>query len=290
MVRIRTSNDITLSILDFYRTVQPQLDLKPGAVSRDLLVDGQAVQLSLLYEEISRVQSGQSLYYSLGSELDALASNYGAARRQGSKSSGVALLTFNSITSDIPIVKGSIVSSSNGSYFTTNVSLTVSAINVNTYRATASRNQAALDFVGITDQYAVEVNVTATATGIAGNISQYSLNSASIPGVTGVTNANSFAGGSPVEDDASFKRRILGIFSGSNTGTATGYTNTVLSDPDIIGAVIVGPGDPLMTRDGTQIYTAQDGTQTIVVPGTGGKADIYVYGFRLSQIYIYIDP
>ena len=292
MVRVRTSNDLTLSILDFYRTVRPQLDLKPGAVSRDLFVDGQAVQLALLYEEISRVQGGQSLYYALGSELDALASNYGAARRQGSKATGIALLTFNSIQSDIPIVNGGIVTSTNGSSFTINNSMTVSVVNLNTYRATASRNQAALDFVGITDLYAVEVNVTATATGIAGNISQYSINSANIPGVTGVTNANSFAGGSSVEDDSAFKRRILGIFSGANTGTATGYTNTVLSDPDVVGAVIVGPGDPLMTRDGTQVYTAPDGTETIIVEGTGGKADIYVYGFRLNQIldsYIYTD-
>jgi len=292
MVRVRTANDITLSILDFYRTAQPQLDLKPGQVARDLLVDGQAVQLSQLYDELLRVQGAQSLLLSLGSELDAVASNYGASRRQGSKASGIALLTFNTIEADIPIIKGSILTASNGASFTVNNSQTVSVINKNTYRATASKYQAALDFVGIKDQYAVAVSVSATSSGIGGNISSYALNTSSIPGVSGVTNPNSFSGGSPAEDDSTFKRRILSIFSGANTGTETGYKNVVLGDSDVVDAIVVGPGDPLMTRDGTQVYTAPDGTKTITSEGTGGKVDIYAYGFRLNQVldsYIYLD-
>ena len=292
MVRVRTSTDITLSILDFLRTAQPQLDLKPGQVARDLLVDGVALQISQIYEELSRVQGAQSLLLSLGSELDAIASNYGASRRQGSTASGIAILTFNAIDADIPINKGSIITASNGASFTVNNSSTVSVTSINTYRATASKYQAALNFVGITDQYAVEVTVTATTTGLGGNISQYALNSTSIPGVSGVTNPTSFSGGSAAETDSAFKRRILGIFSGANTGTATGYTNTVMSDPDVVDAVLVGPGDTLMTRDGTIVYTAPDGTKTITSEGTGGKVDIYVYGFRLNQVidtYIYLD-
>lgn len=292
MVRVRTANDIVLSILDFYRTAQPNLDLKPGQVARDILVDGPAVQLARLYEELLRVQDSQSLFMSLGSELDAIASNYGATRKQGSRASGVAILTFNEIESDIPITKGGVVTASNGSSFTVNTSLTVGVASKNTYRATAQKYRAALDFVGIDDEYAVEVSVDATSTGSGGNISRYSLTSTSIPGVSNVTNATSFAGGSPAETDSAFKRRVLGIFSGANTGTETGYRNVVLSDPDVVDAVVVGPGDPLMTRDGTQVYVAEDGTRTITSEGTGGKVDIYTYGFRLTEIldsFIYYD-
>src|SRR5690606_9853882 len=262
MVQLRTANDIVLSILDFYRTVIPELDLKPGQVARDILVDGQAVQIARLYEELLRVEGGQSLLLSLGSELDAIASNYGAARRQGSKSTGIALLTFNEIESDIPISKGSVLTASNGASFTVSSSLTVSVINRNTYRATAQKYRADLDFANIDDEFAVTVLAEATTIGNGGNISRYSLVSTTIPGVSGVTNPSSFAGGSPAESDSAFKRRILGIFSGSNTGTATGYRDTVLADPDVIDAVVVGPGDTLMTRDGTQVFTAEDGTQT----------------------------
>lgn len=292
MVRVRTANDIILSILDFYRTAQPNLDLKPGQVARDILVDGPAVQVARLYEELLRVQDAQSLFMSLGSELDAVASNFGASRKQGSRASGIALLTFNAIESDIPITKGGIVIASNGSSFTINTSLTVGAANKNTYRATAQKYKGALDFVGINDEYAVEVSVDCTSTGSGGNISRYSLTSTSIPGVSHVTNPTSFAGGSPAESDSAFKRRILGIFSGANTGTETGYRNVVLADPDVVDALVVGPGNTLMTRDGTQVYVAEDGTRTIISEGTGGKVDIYVYGFRLSEIldsFIYYD-
>lgn len=292
MVRVRNANELVLSILDFYRTAQPQLDLKPGQVARDLLVDGQAVQLARLYEEIGSVQSAQSLLLSLGSELDALASNFGASRRQGSASSGIALLTFNQIEADIPISKGSTINASNGAQFTITNSLTVSVASKNTYRATASKYRAALDTVGIDDEFAVEVSAEAISIGNGGNISRYSLVNTSIPGVSRVTNPASFAGGSPAETDSAFKRRILGIFSGSNTGTETGYRNTILSDPDVVDALVVGPGDSLMTRDGTQVFVAEDGTRTITSEGTGGKVDIYVYGFRLTEVldsYIYLD-
>jgi hypothetical protein len=292
MVRIRTANDLILSTLDFYRTAQPQLDLKPGQVARDLFVDGQAVQIARLYEELQRVKDAQSLFLSLGSDLDANASNFGASRKQGSKSTGLALLTFNNIEADIPITKGSSCSASNGSSFTAVTSSTVSVANKNTYRATASKYRAALDFVGIDDEFATTILVEATSTGTAGNISKYSLKTTTIPGVSNITNPASFSGGSGTEIDSAFKRRILGIFSGANTGTATGYQNTVLADPGVVDAIVVSGGDPLMTRDGTQVYTAEDGTKTIISEGTGGKVDIYSYGFRLTEIldsYIYFD-
>ena len=292
MVRVRRANDIVLSILDFYRTVLPQLDLKPGQVGRDLFVDGPAVQFASLYEELLRTQDAQSLFLSLGSDLDALASNFGGSRRQGSKAKGLALLTFNEIESDIPINKNNVVTASNGASFVVVSSTTVSIANKNTYRATAAKHRAALDFVGNDDEFAIEVYVEATVTGNAGNISRYSLNNTTIPGVSGITNPASFSGGFPAETDSAFKRRILGIFSGGNTGTETGYLNQVLADPDVIDAVVVGPGDNLMTRDGTQVVVGDDGTRTIVSEGTGGKVDIYVYGYRLLETidsFVYFD-
>ena len=292
MARVRTANDIVLGSIDFLRTAQPQLDLKPGQVARDLLIDGPAVQLGSLYEELQSVQSAQSLFLSLGSELDALASNFGASRKQGSPSIGTAILTFNAIEADIPINAGGVVTASNGASFTVINSFTVAVNNKNTYRATASKYTAALSFAAITDKYAVEAQVQATSTGSNGNISSYSLNSTTIPGVSNVTNAASFQGGASAESDSAFKRRILGIFSGSNTGTALGYKNTIIADPDVIDCLVVGPGDLLMVRDGTQVYTAPDGTKTIVSEGTGGKVDLYAYGFRLVEIIdsiIYFD-
>jgi hypothetical protein len=292
MVNIKTSDEIILEILDFLRTAIPQLDLKPGTVARDLFVDAPGNQLGSLYDELANVSGSQSLSQALGSDLDDIAANFGAIRKQGSRASGTALLTFNAIDADIPINSGDIVVATNGTSFQVVNSMTVGAASKNTYRAVAAKYAADLNFLGITDQYAVEVNVQATTSGIGGNISKYTLTSTTISGVSNVTNVVSFGGGSDVETDEALKRRVYGIFSGSNTGTTAGYRDTVRGDPEVIDAVVVGPGDPLMTRDGTIVNVAEDGTKTIVSEGTGGKVDIYTFGFRLTQVidsYIYHD-
>lgn len=292
MVRIRSSTEITLALLDFYRNAQPNLTTTPGSVSRDLFVDGFASQLSRLYEELARTSSLQSLSLALGSDLDKLGSNFGNSRKKGSKSSGPVLFTFNSLTSDVAINQGDIVTARNGATFIVSNGLVVSSVFANSFKATASQFRTDLDLAGITDQYAVQVQVEATATGIQGNVSKYSIVSSSSSGVSNVTNVVPFGGGQAAEDDATFRSRVLAVFSGSNTGTSLGYKNAVLSDPASIDAVVIEPGDTLMTRDGTQIFTAEDGTKTIISEGSGGKIDIYVFGARLQEIldsYIYRD-
>jgi len=292
MARIRSSNEIILALLDFYRNAQPNLDTKPGTVSRDLLVDGFASQLSRLYEELARTSSLQSLRLALGSDLVNLASNFGVFKKNGSKSSGPVLFTFNSLTSDIPINKGDIVTARNGATFVVSNGLVVSSVFANSFKAIASQFRTDLDLAGISDQYAVQVQVEATATGIQGNISKYSIVSTSTSGVSNVLNVVPFGGGKAAEDESAFRSRILSVFSGSNTGTSLGYKNAVLSDPATIDAVVIEPGDTLMTRDGTQVFTAENGTKTIISEGSGGKIDIYVFGARLQEVldsYIYRD-
>lgn len=284
MVRVRSTKELVLNAIDFYRTAQPQLDTKPGTVARDLFIDGPSVQLSRLYEEVARIRTANSLRLSLGSDIDRWASNFGAVREQGGFSRGTALFTFSEIEADIPINRGDIVTANNGATFTVVNSITVSPIFANTFRAVASRFRADLDFVGITDEFAVEVAVEATSTGQLGNISRFSLISTSTPGVSNITNVVAFGGGAPAQSDSAFKTNILGIFSGANTGTALGYRNTVKRDPAVLDAIVIEPGDDLMTRDGTQIFTAEDGSRTIISEGTGGKVDIYISGTRITEI------
>lgn len=292
MVRVRSVDELILNAIDFYRNVRPQLDTKPGTVARDLLIDGPNTQLARVYDELARIRTAQSLRLSLGSDLDKIANNFGAVRKQGSAASGTALYTFNAIEADIAINAGDTVVASNGAAFRVSTSIVVSPVNINQYRATASKYRADLDFASITDEYAVEVLVEATGPGLLGNISKYSLITSTTPGVSNVTNAVPFSGGSVAESDQAFRNRILSIFSGANTGTALGYRNAVLSDPQVIDAVVIEPGDPLMTRDGTIVDIAEDGTRTIVSEGTGGKVDVYAQGFRFVNVldsFIYRD-
>lgn len=293
MVRIRSQNEIILSLLDFLRIAQPNLDTKPGTVSRDLLVDGFSSQLSRLYQELQKISSLQSLRLAVGSDLDKSAANFGQTRRSGSRSSGPALLTFSSIETDVPITRGQIITAKNGATFIIQTGMVVSPVFANTYRATASQYRAELDLTNIQDEYAVEILVECSVAGIQGNISKFNLRSTSVAGVSNVTNVVPFSGGTLAEDDVTFKSRVLAIFSGANTGTALGYRNAVLADPAVLDAIVIEPGDVLMTRDGTEVATDPSTGETVIVSeGTGGKVDAIVFGTRLQEIiesFIYAD-
>lgn len=293
MARIRSQNEIILSLLDFFRTAQPNLDTKPGTVSRDLLVDAPAAQLSRLYQELQRISSLQSLRLALGSDLDKLAGNYGLTRKTGTKASGPALFTFSSIETDIAINRGDTVTARNGATFIVQVGVVVSPVFANTYRATASQYRSELDLANIKDQFAIEILVESAISGIQGNISKFNLRNTTITGISNVTNVRPFSGGTLAEDDATFRSRILSVFSGANTGTSLGYRNAVLEDPAALDAVVIEPGDKLMTRDGTQVIINPDtGDKIIISEGTGGRVDVYVYGTRLQEIiesFIYVD-
>lgn len=292
MARIRTSSEIIRSYLDFYRTAQPALDTKPGTVTRDVLIDGPSDQISRLYDELNSVSNLQSLRQSFGTDLDNWAQNIGATRRRGAKSTVPALLLFDNVDADIAINKGDLIFAKNGSSFAILNSIVITSTRESQYRSLVAKYQGDLDFLGFTEPYAIEIVVEATAPGEQGNISKYNLSNTSISGITNVTNVFPAGGGRPAETDSVFKNRIISIFSGSNTGTSLGYENTVRTDPSVIDAIVIPPGDSLMTRDGTQISIAEDGTRTIVSDGTGGKVDIIAYGIRLQETidsYIYRD-
>lgn len=284
MVNIRSANEIILNLLDYFRTAQPDGNLSPGSVIRDLFVEMPASQISLLYDQLSQISNLQSLRLVSGSSLDKLAQNFGVSRKQPASSSGLAVLTFSSIPAVISIGKGDLVTASNGASFTVLNGVSVNPALSNSYRSVAAKYKNNLNFLNITDQYAVEITVQATSPGSSGNINQYSLNSTNIGGVNNVFNASPFTGGTDQEDDATFRNRVLSIFSGSSVGTSLGYKNVALSDPGVLDALVIEPGDPLMTRDGTQVEN-ENGTLVIISEGTGGKVDIIILGNRLTEFF-----
>ena len=292
MVTIRSSNEIILSLIDFLKIAQPDLDTKPGTVARDIFIDAPASIGAILYSELSSVSSEQSLRYVVGQSLDKIAKNNGLVRRQATSASGIALLTFSSLPANVNINAGGTVNSSNGVSFSVVNGITVSAASSNFYKSVAAKFRDQLDTVGISDQYAVEVTVLANSSGTSSNIGKYYLNKTSISGISNVTNINSFTGGQEQENDTSFRNRILSAYGGSSTGTALGYLNAALGTSGVSDAFVIEPGDSLMTRDGTEVTVATDGTRTIVSEGAGGKVDVAILGTNLienTDTFIYKD-
>lgn len=292
MVTYKSFNNIVLDIINFLRLTQPSLDTKPASVARDLFIDAQAQQISNIYDSIKTVAAMQSVANLTGQDLTNYGSNYGISRQTGTRAYGNAVLTFKSLSSDVPIPQNSIVRTRNGIPFLTISNTTVTISQANSLRATATRLRQQLNTVGITDTYAIEVSVQAQSTGSVGNIATYSIVSQNISGVSNVTNVSPFTGGTDLEDDVAFRARILSTFSSANIGTALGYRSIILNLADAIDALVIEPGDPLMTRDGTVTATDSNGNTIVTKPGTGGRVDIYVMGENLqpaTDSFVYYD-
>lgn len=292
MVTIRSVNEIILSLLDFYKIAQPDLSLLPGGVARDLFVDGPASQIAILYDEISSVANKGSIRLVEGSDLDKLAKNFGVTRKQATPSTGVALFTFSSINSTININRGDIVVAKNGFSYSVLNGISVNVASSNFYKSVAAKFRDQLNSAGISDLYAIEITVQATSSGTSGNIGKFSLSKTNVLGVNNVTNINPFVGGTDQEGDGLFRNRILSAFSGSSVGTVLGYQSASLSVDGVTDVTIVEPGSVLMTRDGTVVSTASDGSKTILSSGSGGKVDVVILGSKLIETtdsFIYRD-
>jgi hypothetical protein len=292
MVTIRNVNDIILGLIDYFKLVQPDLDTKPGTVARDLFIDAPASQISLIYDELANVSDLQSIKLAAGADLDKLAKNFGLSRKQAVPANGVALLTFNSVDAPFAVNSGDLVITSSGVSFQVTTGVSIIPASANSYASTATRFKNDLDFVGIKDQYAIQVLVQCVSPGAIGNIGKYYISRSTTTGITGATNTNNFTGGSNQENDAAFRNRILALFNGSSIGTALGYRSTALATTNVIDATVIEPGDPLMTRDGTVVSTDSSGNKTIISEGQGGKVDVIILGQNLLQTidtYIYQD-
>lgn len=292
MARIKSLEEIVLSMIDFLRLAQPDANLNPGSVIRDTMIDMPAAAISQLYDELRSASGFQAILSASGSQLDKLARNYSIVRNTGSPARGVAVLTANSLESNVNIPNGTFFIARNGQKFRTVSDTLMDASRPNIYRSNAVRLSNDLQMTGILDQFAIEVNVQAISPGISGRISKYQLVSHSIPGISNITNTASFVGGSNLESDDQFRNRILSIFRGANTGTATAYLGTVNADNRVISSSVIGPGHPLMIRDGTETTEDEYGNISIISGGTGGKADVLVQGseiLRNTESFIFND-
>ena len=292
MATFRSFSEIVSTMIERLGLTQPNLDTKPGTVSRDLFIDLPADQVSRLYSSISRVAERQSLATTAGRDLDRLASNFGASRNTGSAASGIVIFCTNSLMTDISIPSGTTVTARNGVSFRTIGNFVMSNSDKNRLAANANRIRKSLNIAGINSQYALEVPVQATRAGTTGNVGSLQVIKANLGFPVSVINLSSMSGGANREIDDSFRSRILSVFSGANIGTSSGYRNSVLGVNGVLDALVVEPGSSLMLRDGTETIETNDGSERIISSGTGGKVDIYILGRKInavSESFIFTD-
>ena len=292
MSSFRSFSEIVATMIQRLRLTQPNLDTKPGSVSRDLFVDIPADQISRLYSAVNLVSQKQSLATTSGRDLEKLAANFGTSRSTGSAASGIVVFCTTTINADIPIPTGTLVTARNGSVYKTIGNFVMSSVDKNRLAANANRMRRSLSIAGISANYALEVPVQALRNGTSGNVSSLQVVSTNMGSSVFVTNLTSMTGGANSETDDSFRSRILSIFSGANIGTSFGYRNALMAVDGVVDALVVEPGSALMLRDGTETIELEDGSSRILNSGTGGKVDAYILGRKIQNVsdsYIFTD-
>ena len=283
---IKNFNQSLNSMIDKVRATLPDADVSSGTVIRELL-EAYAQEAASLYSSISGIQSLQSIKSSSGQDLDNLAANYSKQRKSAQKATSVVIFTRANLSpsDSITISSGTAVSTLSTSLvtgapiqFKTNSDVVFLGAQREVHKATANQYRALLDAYGIADAYAVPVSVTATASGTASNVAKGTVRRHSLGNVGNVINIVSGSGGSDAETDDQFRKRLLLVFAGSNLSTEFGLRSFLLDMDSVQDVALIGPGDPLMIRDGTKV----SGT-TIEVPGSGGMIDIYVSGNNLER-------
>lgn len=228
--------------------LQPLASTQDGSVSMNLFCDLPSTGLVNLYSSIQRVSAIQSLLNVSefeGTELADYGYNFTMVPGGPTFSTGYATFSAPQITT-VPIV-------------------VPSGSSLSTLSTTA---QTAMGFATIESgtiypgQSSVVVPIQAQAAGAAGNVGAGTITIMTTPiiGVSSVTNQNPTTGGADSEPADKFAARIRSTFLANDAMTFRGIRRLALTLPNVIDALVVGAGDPLLTR----------------AQGAGGYVDLYI--------------
>jgi len=281
------------TVLSIFRA-NPQVDVKPGSVTRDTFIDPfstEAQRIRFVVDFLHRAQSfatllplddpgftgtsvpvsqseykralklaffltsDQAVQNLIDGAFDKLASNFGKTRRGGRRARGsVTIFTRTRPTTAISFPIGTLVIL-NGQRFRLTSPATISAAGSGSF------------FNPSTGRYSTVAFVQAEAPGLAGNVAPSVGTIQNAPlGVQAQNEAPTF-GGENEESNRQLALRAQGALSSVDSGTLQGYTQTALDVPGVAQVNVVDAGHPLMMRD-----RADDGRHV------GGKVDIWVRG------------
>jgi uncharacterized phage protein gp47/JayE len=297
---LRTQNDISLDYIATLLQRTPELDVKPGAVTRQLHIDPNSREISFVYvrrDFVARSQSfltldqlddfdgdrisdpvSSSSYKSLMKEAyffdtdeevqqiidmayDKLAANSYTVRKPATSSR--TTLTF--YTEVAPTVDLTVNLDEEVSTIPTEI---VPAIKFKTLSTdTMLVSQIDNYYNEISQRYELTISAEAVEPGAIGNVNAGTIINSKIAGLQ-VVNLSSAFGGTDKESNASLSDRSQLAYVGLDVGTAYGYEKTVTKVPEVTDVMIVGAGHSLMQRDWDEVRNKH----------VFGKVDIYIKG------------
>lgn len=257
MALTRSQDEVIIDLITNILRSSEKADVLPGQVLRDVVVNAPSTIISDIYNQINQLSLNQSISNAnlmTTEALDNLVANFGIKRKGATNA-------FGQVTFYTPTLPTSNVTIPAGTSLGTNLGTTATEITFSTqFDIIFNIDLQGVYFNPNTGNYEISVNVIADNPGTTGDVGPFTITkirNGNFP--FNVTNRNATTGGVDQESNNDLAVRALNILLGSNIGTKTGYTGLVSSQNNILDTLVVGPGDPLMTRDG----------------GFGGKVDIW---------------
>jgi uncharacterized phage protein gp47/JayE len=296
--RDQISKDFSLAI---YRS-HPEIDIKPGSVIRDTVVDPFSTEAERIRFLISFMQAAQSfatllpiddpgytgisipvsqspykialkqaLFLKTDNDVqnlidnifDQLAAQRGIVRETGTRARGeVTAYMTTRPVSPRFIALGTVVTGGGMTFRTTS-------------SATITSSGSSTIYNPITGRYAVILYIQAETNGTSGNLTIGQIQNIidGPPGVQVINEAPTF-GGTDIESNLALATRADGVLSSVDTGTHRGYLQKTIEVAGVQQAFVVDSGDPLMQRD----YDPATGKHT------GGKVDIWIRGENTATL------
>ncbi|MCH8135591.1 MAG: baseplate J/gp47 family protein, partial [Proteobacteria bacterium] len=303
----RIFGDIVNSFLDIILRRNPEIDLKPGTVVRDLVIDPQAFEMEKMWFFISFIDKSTSLMalrdiddedddsitdpvpfsqfkqdlqaaLSLSNDEDTqavvdfaiekLAANANVVRKRANRARGEALF----FSEDRPVADVEIPV---GTRVWTPANADGAVINFAT-SSTISVREVDVDthFNAAKNRFEFPVLIEADDAGPSGNVSVGAIINTTA-GVFSVTNPAPTFGGDFEESNSLFTERAVLKYSSLDVGTRKGYRRVLLEQPSVRNVFVVDAGHPLMQRDFIR-FVGTDGN--VRSEHIFGRVDLWVRG------------
>lgn len=297
---VRTANDVSLSMITKVLDRQPNIDVKPGTMTRDLHIDPHASEFGSLYIYIDFLVKSQSFITLLNIDdpnntgtsiavsdstykqqlkdalqlatdadvqnvidfaFDALAGNFKVYRNSATASVGeVVFYTTIEPTATITVPQGTVIS--------TTATSAKPAINFETLSEVRMIISSIDSYYNpATQRYEVTASVQAIDVGEQTNVASNTITNSTFTQLQ-VTNIKPTEGGQDRESNNHFASRAMLAFTGLDVGTQNGYLKTAIETQYVQDVLVVDAGHPLMQRD----YDPVRGRHLY------GKVDIYFKG------------
>ena len=277
MIKDRSYEEVVQNMVAFLKSSNMgyNADVKIGSVIRELMIDPQAFELSILYNNLQGVQKSQSIVYASEmstEEMDDLVSNWYLERKPGGYAQGYVMFYVKTRPTQEPgltipagtKISGSMVTNKTKLVF---VTTKTAYIKVKSSYSDYAFDESSVDgfFDNDLGVYGVMVYVEAVVSGPNSNMEPGLIHTidTQLGGGVSVINKVKIGGGTNIETNEQLASRQQQALRGVSRTTQDGYEARIKQNvSEVLDVLTVSAGNSKMLRDG----------------GYGGKADFYIMG------------